>query len=1225
MDKVLKPHRLDIEPDQPNADREWNHWYRTFTNFVTALSEDHSADKLSVLINYVSPRVYEFIAESSSYDEAIAVLQSCYVKPKNEVYARHKLASRKQESSETLDSYLNELKLLSRDGNYKAVSATTYRDESIRDSFIAGLKSSYIRQRLLETKSLTLQEAFDKARALEAAQLQADNYNEGQTRVTAASYTTTECSPSASIKSTETSPSSDPLYTPLAVVGPTRKCYFCGFSAHPRVKCPAKDATCRSCSKQGHFAKVCKSKSFSPDATSAASLSTFPSTIATIIASAPSCLRQALLTVTLNGISTKALVDTGSSESFISFTFAKTIKTTIVPSTNLISMATTSLSTSSGGHCFVSLCYDSDTYSHVKFNILKNLCADVILGHDILNKHKSVEVIFDGAQPPLKICGLTAASVTPPLLFANLTKDCSPVADRSRRYSSDDRDFIRREVKHLLSEGIIEPSTSPWRAQVLITGSANTRKRMVVDYSRTINRFTLLDAYPLPRIDDMIRRISQYRIYSTLDLKSAYHQIPLIDKEKIYTAFEAEGRLYQFKRIPFGVTNGVACFQRIIDSFIDQEKLTGTFAYLDNVTLCGSTQQEHDATLDRFLSVAKANHLTFNHNKSTLSATSINLLGYQVSHGLIKPDPERLRPFKELEEPQNVPTLKRVLGLFSYYSQWVPRYSEVIYPLAHASTFPLSSAAVTAFKTAKAHIESAVLTTIDNDVPFVVETDASNHAIAATLNQAGRPVAFFSRTLSKSEQNHSSIEKEAYAIVESLRKWRHFLIGRHFRLLTDQRSVAFMFDGKTSGKIKNEKIMRWRIELSSYCYDIIYRPGSANPAADALSRSHCSAIPTDKLLQLHINLCHPGVVRMIHFVRCRNLPYSVDDVKRMVASCTICSKLKPNFYKPPPGHLIKSTQPFERLNVDFKGPLPSSSRNKYLLTIVDEYSRFPFAFPCSDTSSATVIRCLTQLFTMFGMPSYLHSDQGSSFMSSEIKTFLSSHGISSSRTTPYNPQGNGQVERYNGIIWKAVLLALESRNLKVEQWEIVLADALHSIRTLLSTATNSTPHERLFKYIRKSSNGCAVPSWLSMPGKVLLKRAVRHSKHDPLVDEVQLIEANPNYAHVRLPDGRETTVSVRHLAPCSSELEATDTFPSNLFEDDCNSDENDFMGFTSSKIRSSPEATTSPTLLPHESTSTATPPSTSPATPPPTSPSPPLLRRSSRISKIPDRLQVSFK
>jgi hypothetical protein len=103
-------------------------------------------------------------------------------------------------------------------------------------------------------------------------------------------------------------------------------------------------------------------------------------------------------------------------------------------------------------------------------------------------------------------------------------------------------------------------------------------------------------------------------------------------------------------------------------------------------------------------------------------------------------------------------------------------------------------------------IEKAVLTTIDEDVPFVVETDASHHAIAATLNQAGRPVAFFSRTLNNAEQRHSSVEKEAYAIVESLRKWRHYLIGRHFKLITDQRSVAFMFDSKAMGKIKNGRL-----------------------------------------------------------------------------------------------------------------------------------------------------------------------------------------------------------------------------------------------------------------------------------------------------------------------------------------------------------------------------------------------------------------------------------
>ena len=241
-----------------------------------------------------------------------------------------------------------------------------------------------------------------------------------------------------------------------------------------------------------------------------------------------------------------------------------------------------------------------------------------------------------------------------------------------------------------------------------------------------------------------------------------------------------------------------------------------------------------------------------------------------------------------------------------------------------------------------------------------------------------------------------------------------------------------MFDGKKMSKIKNDKIMRWRMELSSYQFDIIHKAGKLNLAADAMSRnvSCCSVYPnTDKLMNLHESLCHPGVTRMMHFVRVKNLPYSMEDVKKITSSCSDCAKLKPSFYKPGKVTLIKATQPFERLNIDFKGPLPSNSKNRYILTVIDEYSRFPFAFACSDISSQTVITCLTQLFSIFGMPAYVHSDKGTAFMSNEFLSFLTDKGISKSQTTPYNPTGNSQCERYNGIIWKTVMLALKNKRL----------------------------------------------------------------------------------------------------------------------------------------------------------------------------------------------------
>ena len=218
---------------------------------------------------------------------------------------------------------------------------------------------------------------------------------------------------------------------------------------------------------------------------------------------------------------------------------------------------------------------------------------------------------------------------------------------------------------------------------------------------------------------------------------------------------------------------------------------------------------------------------------------------------------------------------------------------------------------------------------------------------------------------------------------------------------------------------------------------------------------------------MHDALCHPGITRMNHFVKTRNLAYGIEDVRKV--SCSTCLKVKPRFLKFS-GKLIKATRPFQQLNIDFKGPMPRSvNNNLYLLTIVDEYSRFPFAFPCKNMTSETVKHCFNQLFSLFGIPEYIHNDRAKDFISEEAKQYLNSKGIANSKTSRYNSRGNGQIERYNGIVWKTVQLALESKKLSMGHWETVLPDALHSIRSLLCTATNATPHERLFDYNRKSA------------------------------------------------------------------------------------------------------------------------------------------------------------
>ena len=499
----------------------------------------------------------------------------------------------------------------------------------------------------------------------------------------------------------------------------------------------------------------------------------------------------------------------------------------------------------------------------------------------------------------------------------------------------------------MLLDGIIEPSFSLGRAQVLVACDERHKPRMVVDYSQTINRFTLLNAYRLPNIDEQIAKIAKKSVFSTLDLKSAYYQLPLHAKDRPYTAFKAEGKLHQYTRLPFGVTNRVSFFQRFIDFLFEKYLLRHTYAYLDNLTVCGVDSVDYDAKLNALLSAAKNEGLTFHEDKCNFNQREIKLLGYNVSHAKIRPNPERLRSLLEMSLPQT---------------------------------------------------------------------------------------------------------------------------------------------------------------------------------------SYLGPIEPD-LVKIHKQLGHPGISCLYNFIRSKNLPYSVEEVKKVCTNCRICAEVKPRYYNKPSESLIKSTRPWERVSADFKGPV--AGRNNYIFFVVDEFSRYPFAIACNNISSSTVIKCLSQLFCLFGFPAYIHCDKGSAFISKELNQYLNCKGIATTTSTSYHPTGNAQCERINQTVWRKILLLLRTHKQQISWWEAVLPEALHAERLLLCTATNATPHERFLGFSKRSMVGKSLPSWLIQPEPVLKRRFVR-SKSDPLVDEVELLEAYPNFARIRSADGRESSVFISDLAPCPS-------------------------------------------------------------------------------------------
>lgn len=251
----MRPERLDADPCSSNSSKLWSHWFRTFSSFLVKIKAD-DADKLELLHNYISPNIYEYVADCLTYTDSIITLEKMFIKPPNEVFARHLLATCKQEPGQNFDQFFQKLKSLSKECNFRAVTAEQNQSDAILDAFISGMTSNNVRQRLLEKKTLDLQTAFDQARSLEMAYQQSHSFQTVPAPL-AALPSTTESTTAVNglAKSLEES-------LPLTSAAATNnKCLFCGFDRHPRFKCPAKDAVCNNCGKKGHFRKVCRSKS----------------------------------------------------------------------------------------------------------------------------------------------------------------------------------------------------------------------------------------------------------------------------------------------------------------------------------------------------------------------------------------------------------------------------------------------------------------------------------------------------------------------------------------------------------------------------------------------------------------------------------------------------------------------------------------------------------------------------------------------------------------------------------------------------------------------------------------------------------------------------------------------------------------------------------------------------------------------------------------------------
>ena len=491
--------------------------------------------------------------------------------------------------------------------------------------------------------------------------------------------------------------------------------------------------------------------------------------------------------------------------------------------------------------------------------VIENLSFNATLGRDSLGKFSKVTFQTEGAGPELVLsCGVNATvdcivdhysdcfdkplrdsmlKIVPEPIV-ELTSEARPVRCPCRKYSPADLGVIEATVHSLWENGIIEELCSEWRSQPVIVDKRGGGKRMAIDYIVTVNKQSKLDAFPLPLISDLVQEAAKFKYFSVVDITQAYHQVPLTPEDMEKTAFEALGCLFHYKRLSFGLSNAVPKFQRImVRCFGD---LAGVLIYLDDIIVGGNTMEEHNNRLDKFLARCQELNVSLNKRKCSFGLSKLSWLGYLIEDNEMRPNPERLSSLEEYPVPTDMRGLERFLGMATYYSKFVVGFATIAAPLQNiknSKEVKWDKTLNECFESIKARILQSFLAVPDYAREFTLETDASGTAIAGVLMQDGRPAAVTTRRVSQVEKAWSAVELEALAIVHSVAKFRSFLLGRPFQLYTDQRALSFLFSNSPKSACKNNKLIRWRQQLSEYQYRISYKPGKENSSADAFSRA----------------------------------------------------------------------------------------------------------------------------------------------------------------------------------------------------------------------------------------------------------------------------------------------------------------------------------------------------------------------------------------------------
>ncbi|UYV84472.1 hypothetical protein LAZ67_X002313 [Cordylochernes scorpioides] len=832
---------------------DFDEYVRYFNNYMIAEDKLNVEEnrKIAIFLNSVgaeAQRQYYTLPKASTLSylsEDIDLLRQRYVVKSRPWVIRLKFNDRRQLQGETIADYISALRALAKDCAYGSME-----DELIRNRFIVGTKIKQLRDRLLvETTNLNLDQVVLLATQYEKAQednKMFDNTPEGINKIAANDRRT------------------EPNLRERKKISTNSKCLRCG-GKHKATSsdCPAKDVKCHQCLKVGHFKKYCLSKFSVKNITMAQCNQPIHK---------PSKLEMDL---NANGgtsnVLIKFLVDTGSSVSLI----PESLYTKYFENIKL-NPASVALK----------------SYTQQAIDVLGDLPAKInhadspILGLELFNKFGLS--IRDG-----KVSQITESSkILETLPFAKeieykifVDTSAPPVQQKLRRLPPVLLDEVHKEIQRLVKMDIIEPIiTSKWISPIVVSKKKDGSIRLCTDL-REPNKAVILDAYPIPLIEDIL---------SSLHSCKAYHQIRLHPDSRYLTAFITHMGIYQFKGLPYGLSSAPGAFQRYLSELLMDIK--GVSCYLDDIIIGGSRMEDHDKKLNQVLSRLREVNLMLNDAKSIYRQKSLKHLGHIIDDNGIHLDEELMKPLLDAPPPKDKSGLRSLIGMINWFQKCIPNKSTIMEPLQKllkkSVPFKWRGEHAKALQTVKDSLKKGqVLALFCPKLPTVITTDASHSGIGCVVSQPSekgeeRIVACASRTLSDAERKYSIVEKEALACVWACEKFRRWVWGLKFTLRTDQSSLTTLLTTKGNDRA-GLRIARWSARLMNFDYNIEYKKGRDNVLPDYLFRSSLSS---------HED--YDGEVELIASINQDMLAISEEEFLRECLLCPEIIALKEQLMKP---------------------------------------------------------------------------------------------------------------------------------------------------------------------------------------------------------------------------------------------------------------------------------------------------------------------------------------